>query len=135
MKCFACFATILLLMVGFPSRVLADENDPTAPSPQIAELLAADATVPAASDHQQSGPQRVMPSVKLKAMVLRDSNHGSALISVAGSEPCLVPLSRNPLGVTGFSLAIGGERFLVVDFSRSHVLLRSADTGVDLVVN
>ena len=135
MKNFTYGSTILLLAAIFTPPALADGNDPTAPSQQIADLLSAPSSAPAQPAGQQPAAQSKRPVVRLKAMVLRDRDNGSALITVGDGEPCVVPLSRNPLGVAGYHLAIAGERFLVVDFSKSHVLLRNVDSGMDLVVN
>ncbi|MFC1758712.1 hypothetical protein ACFL2H_08080 [Planctomycetota bacterium] len=104
--------------------------DPTTPSPQIAKRLELNAK-PTSPDVELVDVNQF----RLKAMVLRDSNNGTALISVENSHAFVLRLRRSELRSARTRFTIRGLHFVVKDFSRSAILLHRVDTNEQFIVH
>ena len=95
-------------------------QDPTVPSAQILERLggeqASAVALPATQERQAP------PVLKLKAIVMTDSDHGAALIEVEGRRIRL-RLSRPEAGLD--TAVIQGSTYRVQNFSARSVTLES----------
>jgi hypothetical protein len=112
----------------------SDTHDPTTPSSQIADRLASDNDV----SHLKPTKDAVTTDdrhFRLKAIVLRDSDNGTALISAGDSEVYVVKLRRANLQSSTNRVSIRGTNFSVKDFSESCVIMQSLDTDRQLVIN
>ena len=112
-------------------------QDPTVPSAQILERLQREQPAPttpiAALPTSPLVQERLLPPVlKLKAMVMTDSDHGTALIEVDGrrvrlrlarpsSEQLAVPESSVAIDLEG--VVIQGSTYHVQSFSAGSILL------------
>ena len=120
-------------------------RDPTAPSSKILERLGAtmrNASAAPVADARlvEAAPAAKIPEIRLKAIVLRDANDGSALLAVDGRSITLKlsrphgtnpaeASSRSPSGFTQGSIC-----FTVEDFSEDSIKLRlSSDNSVLIV--
>lgn len=120
-------------------------RDPTAPSSKILERLGAtmrNASAAPVGDARlvEATPAAKIPEIRLKAIVLRDADDGSALLAVDGRSMTLKlsrPHSSNPAEAStrspsGFTQ--GGIYFTVEDFSEDSIKLRlSSDNSVLIV--
>jgi hypothetical protein len=124
MRILICFLAVILCDCVFA-------QDPTVPSAQILERLQAGQTTPAVTLHtsRPTAEERLPPVLKLKAMVMTDSDHGTALIEVDGRR-VRVRLSRSTtdkseasseIGIDG--LVIQGSTYHVQSFSVRSILL------------
>jgi len=122
------------------------DRDPTAPSARILERLGAtvrNTSVPASLAEKRLGeaPSATkIPEIRLKAIVFRDADHGSAILAVNGRNITLKlsrsqgaqaadALSRSPNGFTQ-----DGIHFALEDFSEDSIKLRlSSDNSVLIV--
>lgn len=109
--------------------VLAEGLDPTEPSSQITERLSI-------VDKSESPTDAFafLKQLRLKAIVLRDRDNGSALMAMGKAETYLLPVRRAEIGSAQAGLSIRGIRFLLEDFSRSSITLRRVDSDQVLIV-
>lgn len=116
MRCLICFFAITVFNATFA-------QDPTVPSAQILERLGREqptslVALPSTPIQERKEP----PLLKLKAIVMTDSDHGTALIEVDGRRVRL-RLSRTEAGVD--CLVVQGSPYRVQDFSARSVVLES----------
>ena len=130
---------------GGPRSTAANYRDPTVPSARLLERLKA--SLPSASSTSVKTEPRnrgvglaTAPDMRLKALVLGDADHASAILSVNGKSISL-NLSRDKLrgqfGETAeaaMGFRIGGISYVVEDFSEHSILLRlSSDNSTHVV--
>ena len=133
----SCALKIILGFAMLIASKTAGAQDPTIPSPQILERLQSNTVLPQASLPRQNPiEQPAVPVIKLKAIVMRDENTGTALLEINGRKVRL-PLVRNsPEQVAAPELAgieIQGTLYSVEDFSSRSILL--SGSGRKLLVN
>lgn len=122
------------------------DRDPTAPSSRMLERISASMrnNSPSAqlseANLREAVPVGPVPDIRLKAIVLSDVDHGSAILSANGKSISLnfsraqirnqasLP-SKSPIGFT-----IAGVFFTVEDFSDHSILLRSSSDNSVLMV-
>lgn len=126
MRTLICFLTLTLcnLTLG---------QDPTVPSSQILERLQQHpATVGPSTSSPPDQARSVPPSLKLKAVVMADSEHGIALIEVDGRRvrlrlsPATTERGAAPKSATppdGDGVVIQGSTYYVQSFSARSILL------------
>ena len=112
--------SIVLMVCGGLTRA----QDPTIPSPALLERLQAAPLV-------VRSESRPLPAIKLKSLVMRDSDHGTAIVESDGSRFQL-NLDRAQLRQTDGAppetdsrgrLQIGGVEYRVQDFYRRTIVL------------
>jgi hypothetical protein len=125
-----------ILYVNLSSAV-ADDADPTTPSAQITErMMVHENRLPSPSVATvSSAPSLPRPSLRLKAIVLRDPDHGTAIVSCNATETCVVMLQRNKLQSTTNAFHVGGMTLTVKDFSESSVIMQSLDQKQQFLIN
>ncbi|MCC6512195.1 MAG: hypothetical protein IT423_24065 [Pirellulaceae bacterium] len=115
-------------------------HDPTVPSPAIKQLLANTVPTVAAPDPKSSDAQpsntkssnakssgsNAMASLRLRAIVLSDIDHGSAIVEL-GERRYFVPLRRDKLADSRNGISIDGQTFRVIDFTASSVVIDHGD--------
>jgi len=120
-------------------------RDPTAPSSKILERLGATMRNPSAAPVEDASrveatPAAKIPEIRLKAIVLRDADDGSALLAVNGRSITLKlsrPQGSNPAEASSRSpsgFTQGGIYFTVEDFSEDSIKLRLSSDNSILVV-
>lgn len=116
-------ACLLLLNANCGS---SDDADPTAASSQIMQRmkLVEKAAQPSIQSHE----------LRLRALVLRDKDNGTALISFRDSNIFLVKLRRADLRSTAYRFDINGTKFFVKDFSAAAIRIQSPDTKQELLI-
>lgn len=125
-------------LIGFCAVMICDvtlAQDPTVPSSKILERLQHEQRIPLVA-MPATGPlnevRAAAPELKLKAMVLTDSDHGTALIEVDGRrvrlqlsrpthEQMNAPESSSQIGING--VVIQGSTYHVQSFSARSILL------------
>jgi len=129
----------LLVTNAVPS--LADGVDPTSPSSQITDLLMKHGgalTNPEKAydkDKNEDEPSAKRPVLRLKAIVLRDRDYGTAIISHNDTENYVITLQRTHLLDDTHALSIGGVSLLVKEFSESSVTMQSLDNTQQFIIN
>lgn len=113
MRYLICFFIAFMCNPGFA-------QDPTVPSTQILERLGGEQVSTVASPATQE--RQTPPILKLKAMVMTDSDHGTALIEVEGRRIRL-RLSRPEAGLD--PVVIQGSTYRLKSFSAHSVTLES----------
>lgn len=114
----------------------AEQLDPTKISQQIESLLVARAmpddlqTTKAAPVAERPAPFRP----QLRGLVLRDQDHGTALISNENSRVSVVTLRRDRNGVYADKVTLDERTFVVADFSESSVILRAENGSSTILV-
>ncbi len=123
MRCFICFFAATICNAAFA-------QDPTVPSSQILERLGREQPHSAVASPSAMIKERpTPPELKLKAVVMTDSDHGIALIEVDGRR-IRIRLSRPDSKLD--SIAIQGSTYHVQKFSARSVLLEN--NGQSLLV-
>jgi len=105
--------------------------DPTAPGEALARLLTSAAGA-APDEAAESVPVADAPSprdLRLKGLVIRDADHGTALLSINGGRSYVVSLHRRSLETAPYRITVGDVEFTVVDFDHSSVTLQDSQTG------
>lgn len=129
----------LLVTNAIPS--LADGDDPTAPSSQITDLLMMHGGAMSNADKEENKneiedePSVKRPILRLKAIVLRDQDNGTAIISNNDSENYVITLQRTHLLENSRALSIGGISLMVKEFAEASVTLQSLDNTQQFIVN
>jgi len=129
----------LLVTNAIPS--LADGVDPTAPSSQITDLLMMHGGAISGADKEENKneiedePSVKRPILRLKAIVLRDQDNGTAIISNNDSENYVITLQRTHLLENSRALSIGGISLMVKEFAEASVTLQSLDNTQQFIVN
>jgi len=129
--------------VSHDIAVFADGVDPTTPSSQITDLLRMHGGALTGPDklkeHDENRkgnePSIDRPVLRLKAIVLRDQDHGTAIISNNEIEIYVITLRRTDLQDTSRALSIGGISLMVKDFSESSVTMQSLDKTQQFIIN
>lgn len=130
---------LLALTLGFPlaAEGRADEADPTAPSPQISALLDGAHSVPTALEvtKQLATSNVELPKLRIKAMVLRDKEHGSALIAVGEDEIRMLPLGPTSPTTPAYQLKLGEAFFQIEHFTSTSIHLRHLHSPAVVIVH
>jgi hypothetical protein len=134
----AVFALGFLVFVGPVSTSIgwADQLDPTKISKQIESLLSGRA-LPDDSQTTEATPVAERPApfrLQLRGIVLRDQDHGTAIISDNDSPTCMVTLRRDLHGVSAQQVRLDGRTLVVADFSERSVMLRTEDHSFSILV-
>lgn len=130
-----------------PSPASKNDRDPTVPSSKMLERMGAALRSSApASSQLEPRPKAAapaissMPDIRLKAMVFRDADHASAILSV-DTKSVRLNLSRTELpgqdGQTTHSqmgFSVGGIHYSVEDFSDRAIRLRQSSDNSVIVV-
>jgi len=129
------FLVALSFLLDGATFVVADHPDPTVPSPQIVKRLELDSESSKGQPTQSIVAKKLLlPRLRLKAIVLRDNDHGTALVSNGGSEVYLVKLRRTEINGTQ-RFIIGGLSLAVKDFSKSTLIMHNLQTDQHFIVN
>ena len=112
------------MLLALTASVAWAGGDPTVPSPQIAELLAAPSAIapPVAAAQVEVSST---PDLRLLGIVLRNADHGTAIISAGGLARYTVTLRRNEQSSEPQMLDVGGALFVIESFGPDGILLRS----------
>ncbi len=121
---------LVVVVVALSLICDARGQDPTVPSPKIIERLRESTTTPAATRQASAEvkPQPSKISIRLKAIVLADPDHGSAILEVEGRRLSL-QLDRLHLNQTT-RIKLDEEELWVEDFSTHMIQLRSQDRTI-----
>lgn len=131
----------LLLANVVPS--LADDVDPTTPSSQITDLLTMHGgalAVPHNGENKDKSksedePSIMRPVLRLKAIVMRDLDNGTAIISNNDIENYVISLQRSHLQDAAHAWSIGGISLIVKEFSELSVTMQTLDNTQQFIVN
>jgi hypothetical protein len=118
--------TSLGLIFGAMAAPL-NASDPTVPSPQIKSQLE---NASLSKNLLPEGPatSRANPfALTLKGLVLRDDDHGTAIIALNETHVCVVSLQRDRLNAGQTLAKLGETIFSVTGFSDSTIRLQSLD--------
>ena len=121
------FAVAMLLFGGV--NLMAADRDPTEPSSQITERLSL-----AEKSDRPANASDDLKQLRLKAIVLRDHDSGTALIALGKAETHVIRVRRSEMGSRPTELSLRGIRFRLQDFSNSSLTLRRVDSGQVLIV-
>ena len=125
-----CVSSVVLLstVIGSAS-VSAESQDPTSPSPQITALLGNTSSLVSVKPEikGEANVNSKALQLTLRALVLRDLDHGTAIIGVNGRSARVIPLRREQLDVRSSRIKLGEAIFVLTDFSDSVVVLQSLD--------
>lgn len=113
--------------------------DPTQMSPQISELLeklkpasspntAPDGLNAAGGQIKERAQSAVVP-IRLKGMILRDSEHGTAILEVAEGKYIRVPLQRGNARTEPHPLSLDGQLFEIQSFNPVSLTLKNIESG------
>ncbi len=135
----------MLVLAGlfYGPDALADEDnaaDPTQLSPQITELLnqLQPPAVPAAEDSSKDADEKEKEEpflVRLKGIVMRDAEHGSALLAIDKDQYIRVPLKRANARDEPYQLSLNGMNYEIESFSSSSLKLKNMNNGQVLIIN
>ena len=121
------FAVAMLLFSGV--NLMAEDRDPTEPSSQITERLSL-----AEKSDRPADELDGLKQLRLKAIVLRDHDNGTALISLGNAESHVLRVRRSEIVSRPTELSLRGMRFRLQDFSNSSITLRRVDSDQVLIV-
>lgn len=115
-------AGVLLVYANLGS---AAELDPTQPSSKLLDVLRpkTEATTADPDPEHVSLDQKL----KMKAIVLRDTRHGTALVSFDNAQTFVVRLRRSGRVTLPTELSIGGTSITVTDFSAKWITFSHPD--------
>ncbi|MCA9216162.1 MAG: hypothetical protein KDB27_24005 [Planctomycetales bacterium] len=123
-------ATIVVLVLG--SSAVGDASDPTIPSKAITERLQTTAT---SSLAQHVENKLLTVPLQIKAIILKDRDHGTALLSDGDSKLIVVKLRRSSLGTWRARFAVHGSEYEIRDFSESAIVVYSLTTKRMFTIN
>ena len=130
------FGCLMLLPTISGTAEGIEQLDPTKPSSEIESLLAAEHpitnTQPKPARRETNPVTSFQP--RLRGMVLRDSDHGTALISISNSQTQWVPLRRVQPNSPGNKVTLAGANFVVINFTESAIVLQSTDGSRQYVI-
>ncbi len=124
--------TLTTDQVGF-----ADQTDPTQASDVITGLLTRFNQMPEVPPSivvPDAEPPYAFPEIRLQAMVLRDPDHGSALISFGNESRIFVPLRRSTADTAAQRFTIDNVTLVLEDFSPHTILMRRLDTNEPIFI-
>lgn len=118
--------------------------DPTAPSPKIRQRMAAQRTpvvpnmvepvaAPSTNPTSVAPAVAVAPSIRLKAIVLVDQDHGAAILECL-EDRFSIALERQSDNERAAAFTIMNWTFTVADFTDRAVLLKSQDGSYSMWV-
>lgn len=131
----SCLVAVALLLAdaGFTR---ADQFDPTKPSLQITERLATDKDDVGRQPERADESRTLLPGqLRLKAIVLRDSDNGTALVSEGDSVVHVIALRRETLPSTSARLSIGRMHLVLTDFSDLFIVMEAVDTHHKYIID
>ncbi len=124
---------------------LAESIDPTTPSSQITDLLMMHEGALNVQDkgedkdknekRKEDEPSIKRPVLRLKAIVMRDPDNGTAFISNNDVANYVITLQRTQLQSSAQALSIGGISLMVKEFSESSVTMQTLDSTQQFIVN
>lgn len=129
-------ATMFALLGVFPQSTSygwPPAHDPTTPSSQITERLLSPKPNSSVQDKGEKKPN--LRRLRIRAMVFRTRDHGTALVSIDDSKSHLIQLRRSSTHDEAHHLNIGGMQLRVVGFSESSITLQKLDTKEQFVIN
>ncbi len=113
--------------------------DPTQISPQISELLEklklessptiAPDGLNSAGGQSKKGAHTAVAPIRLKGMILRDSEHGTAILEVAEGKYVRVPLQRGNARTEPHPLSLDGQLFEIQSFNPVSLTLKNIESG------
>lgn len=125
------------LLIGDSATGSAQQPDPTIPSPQIASRMDTDdAEIALVDPANRNIIDRSAPfNLRLKAMVLRDSDNGTAIVELNDSQSYVVTLRRLQDSSIKSQIYLGGKKLDVIDFTDSMIVLRATGDTRQFVVH
>jgi hypothetical protein len=113
--------------------------DPTQISPQISELLeklqppsspttAPDGQNPAAASSKEEAQSEVA-AIRLRGMIMRDSEQGTAILEVGKGQYVHVPLQRGNARIEPHQLSLDGQLFEIESFNPTSLTLKNIKSG------
>lgn len=138
-KLFAAIFGAFLFLLMEHSVAFAQEQqvDPTQPSERLLELINGPGQIPvAAVEASKPSGGLAAQHLRIRAMLLRDAEHGVALIGPAGSTGELLRVQLDPETVAKKS-PVGqllGQLVALESYSDHHVQLRSISTGESILI-
>lgn len=108
----------------------AETADPTTPSASIAERLRPEKEIaPKLQPLVDAGSKPAPPiHLRLKGIVLRDKDNGTAILSLGSKEYYSITLRRAGADSETVVLQLDDKRLALKDFSESCVILQCIDT-------
>jgi len=108
--------------------------DPTQISPQISELLeklkpASSPNIAPDAGQRIEGAQSAVVPIRLKGIILRDSEHGTAILEVAEETYIRVPLQRGNARTEPHQLSLDGQLFEIQSFNPVSLTLKNIESG------
>ena len=109
-------------------------DDPTTPSSKLLERIRPEPAVTTASVDSESENTRLLQQLKMKAMVLRDADNGTALVSLGKAQTYTVRLRRMGRSTQATRLDIGSHRIAVQEFSSTSITFIHLDAKQQFTV-
>ena len=129
--------SLLITLIVLPSTAFSWPNaqDPTVPSSQISERLKLQRKSNSNAKDDDEKEKLTPHQLRLKAIVLRDKDNGTALLSDGGSRKFVVKLRRPSRSNLTNHVNIFGFDLVIKEFDKSEIVFQDLKTNEQFVIN